>query len=103
MPFVGAFNDTMEIYAKKNGSQLILSDNGITMLDLELQGIHIQGSKKKTNILDTILLNYGIRISNKELTIESDLENFSKVIHNFLSAIIEINNLFNSIYNQLRL
>lgn len=93
-PFVGAFNDTIEIYAQKNGGQLILSDNGETMSNLELQGLHIQGSKKRRNILDTILLNYGIRSNNDELTIESNIESFSQAKHNFLSAIIEINDLY---------
>lgn len=93
-PFVGAFNDTIEIYAQKNGSQLILSDNGETMSNLELQGLHIQGSKKRRNILDSILLNYGIKSNNDELTIESNLESFSQAKHNFLSAIIEINDLY---------
>lgn len=93
-PFVGAFNDTIEIYAQKNGSQLVLSDNGETMSNLELQGLQIQGSKKRRNLLDTILLNYGIRSINDELTIESGLEDFSQAKHNFLSAIIEINDLY---------
>lgn len=93
-PFVGAFNDTIEIYAQKNGNQLVLSDNGETISNLELQGLHIQGSKKRKNILETILLNYGIRSNNDELTIESNLENFSQAKHNFLSAIIEINDLY---------
>ncbi len=93
-PFVGAFNDTIEIYAQKNGSQLLLSDNGETMSNLELQGLHIQGSKKRRNILDSILLNYGIKSNNDELIIESNLDNFSQAKHNFLSAIIEINDLY---------
>lgn len=93
-PFLGAFNDTIEIYAQKNGSQLILSDNGETMTNLELQGLHIQGSKKRRNLLDSILLNYGIRRNDEELTIETNLESFSQAKHNFLSAIIEINDLY---------
>lgn len=93
-PFVGAFNDTIEIYAQKNGSQLILSDNGETMSNLELQGLHIQGSKNRRNLLDAILLNYGIRSINEELSIESNLDSFSQAKHNFLSAIIEINDLY---------
>ena len=68
-PFVGAFNDTIEIYAQKNGNHLKLSDNGETMSNLELQGLHIQGSKRRRAILDTILLNYGVRAENDELTI----------------------------------
>lgn len=93
-PFVGAFNDTIEIYAQKKGNQLRLSDNGETMSNLELQGLHIQGSKRRRAILDTILLNYGIRAEGDELTIEANIENFSQSKHNFLSAIIEINDLY---------
>ncbi|WP_425656885.1 DUF1828 domain-containing protein [Tenacibaculum ascidiaceicola] len=93
-PFLGAFNDTIEIYAQKKGSQLKLSDNGETMSNLELQGLHIQGSKRRRAILDTILLNYGVRVENDELVIEANIENFSQSKHNFLSAIIEINDLY---------
>lgn len=93
-PFVGAFNDTIEIYAQKKGNHLKLSDNGETMSNLELQGLHIQGSKRRRAILDSILLNYGVRAESDELTIEANTENFSQSKHNFLSAIIEINDLY---------
>ncbi|UAM96839.1 DUF1828 domain-containing protein [Polaribacter litorisediminis] len=93
-PFVGAFNDTIEIYAQKKGNHLRLSDNGETMSNLELQGLYIQGSKRRRAILDTILLNYGVRAESDELTIEANIENFSQTKHNFLSAIIEINDLY---------
>ncbi len=93
-PFLGVFNDTIEIYARKQGDQIILSDNGETFDNLELLGLHIQGSKKRRYILDTILLNYGIKINNDELTIETNSEHFSQSKHNFLSAIIEINDLY---------
>ncbi|GAB3711611.1 DUF1828 domain-containing protein [Flavobacterium koreense] len=93
-PFLGAFNDTIEIYAQKKLNKIILSDNGETITNLELQGLHIQGSKRRRYILDTILLNYGVKFSNDELIIEADFENFSQSKHNLLSAIIEINDLY---------
>ena len=93
-PFLGAFNDTIEIYAQKKVNKIILSDNGETITNLELQGLHIQGSKRRRYILDTILLNYGVKFSNDELIIEADFENFSQSKHNLLSAIIEINDLY---------
>lgn len=93
-PFLGAFNDTIEIYAQKKGANLILSDNGETMSNLELQGLYIQGSKRRKAILETILINYGIRSVNNELTIEANIENFSQCKHNFLTAITEINDLY---------
>lgn len=93
-PFIGAFNDSIDIYAQKKGNKLILSDNGETMANLELQGLNFQGSKKRKYILETILLNYGIKNQSDELIIESNLEKFSQAKHNFLSAIIEINDLY---------
>lgn len=93
-PFLGAFNDAIEIYAQKKLNKIILSDNGETITNLELQGLHIQGSKRRRYILDTILLNYGVKFSNDELMIEADFENFSQSKHNLLSAIIEINDLY---------
>lgn len=93
-PFIGSFNDTIEIYAQKNGAQLKLSDNGETMSNLEIQGLQIQGSKKRKTLLDSILLNYGVKIENDELIIETNIEKFSQSKHNFLSAIIEINDLY---------
>jgi len=93
-PFIGAFNDTIEIYAQKNRDHLKLSDNGETMSNLELQGLHIKGSKRRRELLDSILLNYGVRAENDELIIESNIDRFSQTKHNFLSAIIEINDLY---------
>ncbi len=93
-PFIGAFNDTIEIYAKKNGNQLKLSDNGETISNLEVQGLQIQGSKRRRLLLDSILINYGVKIDNDELTIDTNIEKFSQSKHNFLSAIIEINDLY---------
>ena len=69
-PFLGAFNDTIEIYAQKKLNKIILSDNGETITNLELQGLHIQGSKRRRYILDTILLNYGVKFSNDELMLK---------------------------------
>lgn len=93
-PFIGAFNDTIEIYAQKNGSQLKLSDNGETISNLEIQGLQIQGSKRRKSLLDSILINYGVKIDNDELVIETNINKFSQSKHNFLSAIIEINDLY---------
>ncbi len=38
-PFLGRFNDTLEIYAKKHGDEITLSDDGKTLHDLELMGV----------------------------------------------------------------
>lgn len=93
-PFLGAFNDAIEIYARKDKTHLDLSDNGETMSNLELQGLSIQSSKTRKAILNTILLNYGVRLEKNELIIKTGIENFSQSKHNFLLAILEINDLY---------
>lgn len=93
-PFIGAFNDTIDIYVRKNETIITLSDNGDTLTNLELQGLFIQGSKRRKDILDSILANYGVFQFDDELQIECRIENFSQAKHNFISAITEINDLY---------
>ena len=92
-PFLGAFNDTIELYALKKNGSITLSDNGETLNNLELQGVSIQGSHKRREIIDNILLNYGLNQNDRELFVEADESNFPQKKHNFLSAILEINDL----------
>lgn len=93
-PFLGAFNDSIEIYAQKNNENIVLSDNGETLANLELQGLNFQGSKKRKYFLTRILLNYGIKLKDEELIVESNIDKFSQSKHNLLSAIIEVNDLY---------
>ena len=90
-PFMGAFNDSIEIYVKKKGGSIVLSDDGQTLNNLELQGVNIQRSKKRHEILNTIVLNYGLqKRDNNELILKTDAIHFPQKKHNFLTAILEI-------------
>ncbi len=93
-PFVGLFNDTVDIYAKKNGNKIILSDDGNTLRDLELSGLEISRSPKRKEILDRILINYGVRISNDELTTEATERDFPQKKLNLISAISETADMY---------
>lgn len=92
-PFMSAFNDSIEVYALRNNGSILLSDNSETLNNLELQGVNIQGSKKRREILDSILLSYGLNQKDKELVVEANERNFPQKKHNFLTAILEINDL----------
>ena len=92
-PFVGAFNDFIEVYALKTKDIITLSDNGQTLNNLELQGVNIQNSTKRRTLFKNILLSYGLKQNHKELLIEANEHNFPQKKHNFLNAILEINNL----------
>jgi hypothetical protein len=93
-PFVGLFNDSVDIYAKKEGNRIILSDDGNTLRDLELSGLEISRSVKRKELLDHILINYGVRIYNEELTTEATEKDFPQKKLNLISAISETSDMY---------
>jgi Domain of unknown function DUF1828./Domain of unknown function DUF1829. len=92
-PFTGIFNDTLDIYAKKEDNIIHLSDDGATIKNLELSGSSINRSAKRREILDNILMNYGIQLIESELIVNATNQNFAQKKHNLISAMIELNDL----------
>ncbi len=92
-PFLGLFNNAIEIYVKSINGHFRLSDDGKTLEDLELVGVPVTRSQKRKELLNRILLNYGIQLQEKELIVEARSDNFAQKKHNLISAISEINDL----------
>jgi hypothetical protein len=90
-PFLGLFNDNIEIYVKMDNNRIMLSDDGQTLSNLKLTGYSItQSGKKRINM---ILLNYGIKRVDCELKVESTKKDFNQKKHNLLRAILEISTI----------
>lgn len=92
-PFVGMFNDCIEIYAKMENGNIILSDDGLTLSNLELTGTPVLRSPKRKEWLEMVLLNYGITLSDKELQTTGNEKNFHQKKHNLICAISEITDM----------
>jgi hypothetical protein len=93
-PFIGLFNDTLEVYVKKENGKIFLSDDGVTINNLELIGSQISRSPKRKDLLDRILVNYGIQILDGEIVAEATENSFAQKKHNIISAISEINDMY---------
>jgi hypothetical protein len=93
-PFTDVFNDTIEIYAKRDNGKIILSDDGATLRNLEFSGVDTSRSVKRKEMLDKILINYGVKIVDKELLTDATENNFPQRKLNLLSAISEANDLY---------
>ncbi len=93
-PFIGLFNDTLEVYAKKDNGKILMSDDGVTIKNLDLIGSPISRSPKRKDLLERILLTYGIQLQNGELVVEATENNFAQKKHNLISAISEINDMY---------
>jgi hypothetical protein len=94
-PYVGLFNDAIEIYIKQSKNIIHLSDDGITFANLELLGFHVSRSDKRKKMVEKILHTYGVEITKDyEIFVETNLHNLVQKKFSFISAISEINNLY---------
>ncbi|MBM4177121.1 MAG: DUF1828 domain-containing protein, partial [Ignavibacteria bacterium] len=93
-PFVGLFNDTIELYIKKDNGKIILSDDGKTLQNLDLVGVSISRSQRRKEILEKIFLNYGCKLEGDEILSEADEKDFPQKKYNLISAISEVNDLY---------
>lgn len=92
-PFLGLFNDPIEIYMKMEDDTILMSDDGVTLKNLELAGASITRSPKRKEWLDFILLNYGIALENGELCVRAKQADSSQKKHNLICAISEITDM----------
>jgi hypothetical protein len=94
-PFLGLFNDTIELYIKNQEDKIRISDDGVTFKNLERIGTQINRSQKRKDIVNGILINYGINLTDtNELVTDANREDFSQKKHNIISAISEINDMY---------
>lgn len=93
-PFVGLFNDFIEIYLNIKGEKILLSDDGETLRNLEEIGVNINRSRNRQRIFEYILTNFGINRYDDELVVETTIKDFPQRKHSFLEALIKINDLF---------
>lgn len=93
-PFLGAFNDALEVYVKRNDDKILMSDDGLTIRNLELSGSSFSRSPRRKEFLEKILINYGIYQKDDEFVTEATFQTFAQKKHNFISAISEINDMY---------
>ena len=93
-PFVGLFNDNIEIFVKKiSESEIILSDDGETIGNLKMSGVDVSRSSKRKSYLQKMLSNHGILVDGEELYVKSNGAEFAKKKHSLISAIMNISDM----------
>lgn len=92
-PFLDRHNDYMQIYAKLSGDDIILTDDGYTLNDLEISGVSID-SPKRTELLRITLNGFGIRRDGQALTVRATKGNFPLKKHNLIQGMLAVNDLF---------
>lgn len=93
-PFTDMYNDTIDLYARKDNAKILLSDDGKTLKNLELSGVEISRSKQRKEMFERILLTYGVREENSELVVDATETTFPQKKLNLMTAIAEANDLY---------
>lgn len=96
-PFLDRRNDFITIYAvfdKNNKNNLILTDNSMTLTDLELSGLEFN-SPRRLKELQTILNGFGVQHDkNNNLFINATADNFASKKHNLIQALLSVNDMY---------
>ena len=94
-PYLDRHNDFVQIYARRDGNDLILTDAGYTIDDLEMSGCDFQ-SPKRQEILATAINGFGVRINKEtnELYVGVNPADFSFKKHNLIQCILAVNDMF---------
>lgn len=95
-PFLDRHNDAITIYIRMLTDRRIeLSDDSYTLNDLEMCGVAVDASPKRRELLETILRSHGVSRDGDDLIVRCAPDQFLWKKHNFLQAILEVNDMFN--------
>jgi len=92
-PYLDRHNDYIQIYAKKENSGFVLTDDSYTIDDLEQCGCKLH-SPKRQDLLKMTLNGFGIQLQGSQLTVHASTDNFALRKHNLLQAILAVNDMF---------
>ncbi len=92
-PYLDRHNDYIQIYAKKSDTEIILTDDGGTLTDLEQSGCKLE-SPKRQDLLKMTLNGFGVQLDGKALQVHASKANFALRKHNLMQAILAVNDMF---------
>jgi hypothetical protein len=92
-PYIDRHNDYLQIYAKRDNNDYILTDDGYIINDLLNSGCALDSPKRQT-LLTMTLNGFGVKLDNDSLTIRATPKNFPMKKHNLIQSMMAINDLF---------
>lgn len=96
VPFLDSFNDEIAIYAVNDPytGSITLTDDGWTINNLESRGVYLKHSKKRQQLFQRQISNYGVVENDDALQITTTPDNFPISKHRLLQAMLFVDNMF---------
>jgi hypothetical protein len=92
-PYLDRHNDMLQIFAKQQDGQIILTDDGYVICDLLHSGC-VLDSPKRQSLLKMTLAGFGVSLIDGALQVIANRENFALQKHNLIQAMLAVNDLF---------
>jgi len=92
-PYLDRHNDYLQIYVKRENNNLVLTDDGYIIQDLESSGCKLE-SKKRQDLLSITLNGFGVKLAGNALEVNASIDNFNLKKHNLIQAMLAVNDLF---------
>ena len=78
-PYLDRANDYLQIYVRQEGDEILFSDDGMTIRNLEMNGF--QFTPMRTKYLKRILMQYGVSEHRGELVAKAPRKDFAQKKH----------------------
>jgi hypothetical protein len=92
-PFLDRHNDCIQIYVRRSGNELVLTDGGTTIAELEMSGCDVRRGHRK-ELLDGVLTGLGVQFEDDALIVRASGARVAQKKHDLIQAIISVNDLF---------
>ena len=92
-PYLDRHNDYLQIYAKKENGDYLLTDDGWILEDLIQSGCSLDSPKRQA-LLKMTLNGFGVQVQNGKLEIHASSDNFALRKHSLVQAMLSVNDLF---------
>jgi len=92
-PFLDHHNDYLQFYAKRDNGKILLTDDGYILSDLKASGVDMRSPKRRA-LLQTSLRGFNVKEINGQLIGEATDKNLGQKVHNFIQAMVSVNDMF---------
>ena len=93
-PFVNHINDQIQFYLKRDDrDRIFMTDDGDTINNLEMAGVDVS-TPARLKELQSILNGFGVMLKGNELSIMATPATFPMRKHNFIQAMLSVDDLF---------
>lgn len=92
-PHLDRHNDCLQIYARKEGSGFVLTDDHYILTDLENSGCSLDSAKRQ-ELLRTTLAGFGVQLNDGQLMVRATSDSFALKKHSLIQAMLAVNDLF---------